>query len=104
MHSGISPYLDQILGQAVLETPRPWSCSAFTSIAAANQRLCGPIRRSITLSRLANAPPQDDSTFVVSISGLLCGASPALRRYRRLRALEDLQQRLLHALAGDVAA
>ncbi len=29
--------------------------------------------------------------------------APALRRHRRLRALEDLQQRLLHALAGDVA-
>ena len=27
----------------------------------------------------------------------------ALRRHRRHRALEDLQQRLLHALAGDVA-
>src|SRR5215469_2888002 len=29
--------------------------------------------------------------------------APALRRYRRRRAFEDLQQRLLHALAGDVA-
>ena len=29
--------------------------------------------------------------------------APALRRHRRGRALEDLQQRLLHALAGDVA-
>ena len=29
--------------------------------------------------------------------------APALRRHRRGGALEDLQQRLLHALAGDVA-
>ena len=35
---------------------------------------------------------------------LLVGVlAPALRRHRGLRALEDLQQRLLHALAGDVA-
>ena len=28
--------------------------------------------------------------------------APALRRHRRGRALEDLEQRLLHALTGDV--
>ena len=59
----------------------------------------------MTLSRFANAPPQMNRMFVVSIDrnswwGCLrppCGGT------RGRRALEDLQQRLLDALAGHVA-
>jgi hypothetical protein len=44
------------------------------------------------------------STLVVSIwMNSWCGClRPPCGRHRRRRALEDLQQRLLHALAGDV--
>src|SRR5690606_41520637 len=40
----------------------------------------------------------------VDLHELLVGVlAPALRRYRRDRSLDQLQQRLLHAFAGDVA-
>ena len=63
------------------------------------------MRRSITLSRSANAPPQMNRMFVVSIvrnSWWGC-LRPPCGRHRRHRALEDLQQRLLDALARHVA-
>ena len=46
-----------------------------------------------------------NSTLVVSIGEelLVRVLAPALRRHARHRALEDLEQRLLHALARDVA-
>ena len=62
------------------------------------------MRRAMILSRPANEPPQMKSTFVVSIEELLVRVlAPALGRHRRDGAFEDLQQRLLDALAGDVA-
>ena len=56
------------------------------------------------VSRPANAPPQMNRMFVVSIwMNSWCGClRPTLRRHRRGGALEDLQQRLLHALARHV--
>src|SRR5690606_27118174 len=40
----------------------------------------------------------------VDLHEVLVGVlAPALRRYRRARSLDQLQQRLLHAFAGDVA-
>ena len=77
---------------------RPWSgCSALKPMPFL------PTRGSMIFSRPAKAPPQMNSTFVVSIwmnswCGCLrppCGAPGG-------GAFEDLQQRLLHALAGDV--
>ena len=46
---------------------RPVSRSALVSIAAPKPTPLLPMRRSMTLSRFANAPPQMNSTFVVSI-------------------------------------
>ncbi len=59
----------------------------------------------MTLSRPANAPPHDEQDVRgVDLDELLVRVlAPALRRHRGGRALEDLQQRLLDALAGDVA-
>ena len=64
-----------------------------------------PIRRSMTLSRFANAPPQMNRTFVVSIDrNSWCGClRPPCGGHRGGRPLEDLQQRLLDALARHVA-
>ena len=64
-----------------------------------------PLRDSMSFSRPANAPPTMNSTFVVSIwMNSWCGClRPPCGRDRGGGALEDLQQRLLHALAGDVA-
>src|SRR5215213_5575306 len=63
-----------------------------------------PTRRSITVSRFANAPPQMNSTLVVSIDrNSWWGCLPALRRDGGGGPLEDLEQRLLDALARHVA-
>jgi len=63
-----------------------------------------PARSPMIFSSPANAPATMNSTFVVSnLDELLVRVlAPTLRRYRGGSALEDLQQRLLHALAGDV--
>ena len=66
MNSGISPYSIRSSGRHCSNTS-PVSRSAFASIAAAKPMPLWPIRCSITLSRLANAPPQMNSTLVVSI-------------------------------------
>ena len=103
MNSGISPYSIRSSGRQCSNTS-PASRSAFASIAAAKPTPLWPMRRSITLSRFANAPAADEQHVGrVDRQELLVGVlAPALRRHRRLRALEDLQQRLLDALAGDV--
>ena len=64
-----------------------------------------PMRRSIALSRPTNAPPQMKRMLRgVDLEELLVRMlASALRRNVGDRALEDLQQRLLHAFARDVA-
>jgi hypothetical protein len=56
-------------------------------------------------SRPANAPPQMNRMLLgVDLQELLLRVlAPALRRHRGDRALDQLQQRLLHALARYVA-
>jgi hypothetical protein len=56
-------------------------------------------------SRPTKAPPQDEQDVGrVDLDELLVRVlAPALGRHVGLGALEDLQQRLLHTLAGDVA-
>ena len=105
MNSGISPYSIRSSGRQLLEDLARVACRPWTRSPRAKPTPLWPMRRSMTLSRLANAPPQMNRTFVVSIVrnswwGCLrppCGGTEAGR------ALEDLQQRLLDALAGDVA-
>ena len=57
------------------------------------------------LSSPTKAPPQMNRMFVVSICrNSCCGClRPPFGRHAGHRALDDLEQRLLHALAGDVA-
>jgi hypothetical protein len=59
----------------------------------------------MTLSRPAKAPPQMNRMLTgVDLQELLLRMlAPALRRHRGHGALDQLQQRLLHALAGHVA-
>ena len=82
---------DVLLLRDCIEAPKPMPCL--------------PIRFSITLSSSANEPPQMNRMFdrVDRQELLVRVLAPALRRHRGGGALEDLQQRLLHALAGDVA-
>jgi hypothetical protein len=65
--------------------------------------LLRPVRRSIVFSRPTNAPPQMNRMLVVSEELLVRVLAAALGRHARDGPLEDLQQRLLHALARDVA-
>ena len=62
------------------------------------------MRPSMIFSSPENAPPDDEQHVGrVDLDELLVRVlAPALRRHRGRRAFEDLQQRLLHALAGDV--
>ena len=64
-----------------------------------------PMRRSMISSRPTNAPPQMNRMFVVSTCrNSCCGClRPPLGGTFAIGAFDDLEQRLLHALAGDVA-
>ena len=66
MNSGISPYCMRSSGRHCSNTS-PVSFWCFDVIAAPKPTPLWPIRRSITLSRFANAPPQMNRMFVVSI-------------------------------------
>ncbi len=58
----------------------------------------------IALEAGERATTDEQDVRGVDLDELLVGVlAPALRRHRRGGALQDLQQRLLHALAGDVA-
>ena len=63
------------------------------------------MRRSMMSSSPTNAPPQMNRMFVgVDLQEVLLRVlAPALRRHVRDGAFDDLEQRLLHALARDVA-
>ena len=104
MNSGIRPYWIRSSGRQCSKISPRSRCS-LDWIVGPKPTPWWPIRRSMILSRSANAPPQMNSTLVVSIDrnswwGCLrppCGGTDGGR------ALEDLQQRLLDALAGHVA-
>ena len=64
---GDQAVVDEVLGQALLEDARRCPCRPCDSIAAPKPTPLWPMRRSMTLSRLANAPPQMNRMFVVSI-------------------------------------
>ena len=102
---GDQPVVDEVLGQALLEDLARCPARTCDSIAAPKPTPLWPMRRSMTLSRLANAPPQMNRTFVVSIvRNSWCGClRPPCGGTLAVRPLEDLQQRLLDALAGHVA-
>ncbi len=66
MNSGISPYCMRSSGRHCSNTS-PVSLLSLEAIAAPKPTPLWPIRRSMTLSRFANAPPQTNRMFVVSM-------------------------------------
>ena len=67
--------------------------------------VCVPTRRAITFSRPTKAPPQMNRMLVVSTGRefLMRMLAAALRRNIGDGAFQDLQQRLLHAFARNIA-
>ena len=86
---------EEILGRAVLARPQLGAEADRVAADAALDDL-------VEVGEGAAADEQDVGG--VDRQELLVGVlAPALRRHARDRALEDLQERLLHALAADVA-
>ena len=93
MNSGISPYSTRSSGSA-FSNRSPVSLLCFEDTVAPKPTPLWPIRRSTTLSRSANAPPQMNRMFVVSIvrnswCGCLrppCGGTDATVPSRILRS------------------
>ena len=103
MNSGMSPNLTMSSGST-------WRKSSMSPLRLDSTGWLKPIdflpsRRSMISSSPANAPPQMNRMFDgVDVDELLVRVlAPALGRHARDGAFEDLEQRLLHALARDVA-
>ena len=103
MNSGIIPNL---MRSSVRAIARSSSLSSLAvAILAPKPRPRCPTRRRTMSSSPLNAPVQTNRMSVVSILDqlLLRAVARAVGRDRRGLAFEDLEQRLLHAFAGDVA-
>ena len=95
---------DEVLGQALLEDLAGVLVRARGDRRAEADALVAdaPLDHAVEVGERAAADEEDVRR--VDRQELLVGVlAPALRRHRRGGPLEDLQQRLLHALAGDVA-
>ena len=103
MNSGIRPNFSRSSGMTSAYPPSSFGFSGSREVLKPSVFL--PTRCSTMWSRPANAPPTMNSTLVVSIwMNSWCGClRPPCGGTRGRRALQDLQQRLLDALAGDVA-
>ena len=104
MNSGISPYSTRSSGQHLLERS-PVSLSSSSVTSAPKPTPLWPMRRSIDLVEVREraAADEQDVRGVDREELLVRVLAPALRRHRRHGSLEDLQQRLLDALARHVA-
>ena len=104
MNSGISPYSIRSSGRQCSKTlagvllglvlDRRREADAFVADAALDHLVEVRKRAAADEQHVGRVDRQELLVRVLA---------PALRRHRCLRALEDLQQRLLDALAGDVA-
>ena len=105
MNSGISPYCDQVLGHHAAGTAPAVSRFFLERRSAPKPIEFLPIRRSMMLVEVGERAAADEQDVGgVDREELLVGVlAPALRRHVGDRALEDLQQRLLDALARHVA-
>ena len=104
MNSGIRPYSIRSSGSTCSKYS-PVSLSAAEVTSAPKPTPWLPIRLSITLSSSPKEPPQTKSMFEVSIvRNSWCGClRPPCGGTEARGALEDLEERLLDALARDVA-
>ena len=102
---GDQPVVDEVLGQAPARRPRPCPCSALRLDRGAEADALvadAPLDDLVEVRERAAADEQDVRR--VDRQELLVRVlAPALRRHRGDRALEDLQERLLDALARHVA-
>ena len=103
MNSGIRPNFSMSSGMTLLKMSSVFR-SEIDRRWAPKPTPLWPTRDSMIRSRPANAPPHDEQHVRgVDLDELLVRVlAAALRRHVRDRALEDLQQGLLDALAGDV--
>ena len=102
MNSGIEPELVQVFGQHLAEQLRLVALGVQRG-AEADAALADAGRDDVLEPR-ERAGHDEQHVGRVDLDELLVRVlAAALRRNRGDRALEDLQQRLLHALAGDVA-
>ena len=103
MNSGIMPNFEQILGLHLVQAARQTVFSSLRrDVGAEAHAPSGRSAGSMMSSRPSNAPPQMKRMLVVSTCrNSCCGClRPPLGGTLRDRALDDLEQRLLHALAA----
>ena len=102
---GDQPVSEQILRHHLRRAARRSrsSASSGSSRAEADRVLADPPRDDLLEAGERAAADEEDVRRVDREELLVRVLAPALRRHRRDRPLEDLQQRLLDALARDVA-
>src|SRR3954452_2502608 len=98
------PVLDQILGQDVLQELARLLVALPLDVGAEAERLLVHAALDDILEAHEGAAADEQDVGGVDLQELLVGVlAPALRRHVALRPLEDLEQRLLHPFARDVA-
>ena len=104
MNSGNQPELDQVLGHDLAEDVAVLAIELGAQFGAEAEALLADPGLDDGVEPGERATDDEQHVRRVDLDELLVRVlAAALRRHRRGRALEDLQQRLLHALAGDVA-
>ena len=96
--------LEQVLGQDVAEQVAEVLLAGLADVGAEADALAADAALDDLLEPGEGAAADEEDVGGVDLDELLVGVLAApLGRHRRGGALQDLQQRLLHALAGDVA-
>ena len=104
MNSGISPYESRSSGITWVRSSEPSiECFEWIWRAEADGVLPDAPRDDLLQPGERAAADEEDVRRVDREELLVRVLATALRRHRRDRPLEDLQERLLHALAGHVA-
>ena len=104
MNSGISPILDQVLGHDLGEVVGGVDLGLGAHLGAEAQPALADAVGDDLLQTGERTGHDEQHVGRVDLDELLVRVlAAALRRHRRLGALQDLQQRLLHAFTGDVA-
>ena len=102
---GDQPEAEQVLGHHLRRAARRSPPTCFERMSAPKPTAFLPIRAADDLVEPGEraAADEEDVRRVDREELLVRMLAPALRRHRGDRPLEDLQERLLHALARDVA-
>src|SRR5882724_600446 len=101
---GDQPVLDEVLGEDVLQRLRGTALLLALDVGPEAQRLLVHPPRDDLLQSDEGAAADEQDVGGVDLQALLVRVlAAALGRHVALRPLEDLQERLLHSLARDVA-